>query len=137
MEQNGCTGWVSPPVPGELGGDDSLDVFEKDKGRLSCSDSVEDGGEEVPWVFVGSAFSGGGKGLAREAARDDVHEPVKLCEREGAQIRPDRCWVQESRFHFRDQIGAGEGFDLTKSNRAQTWDCSLESKVNAAVPGAE
>jgi len=61
---------------------------------------------------------------ARVAAREDVHQSVKLFEWEAAQIRPDRSCVQESRFHFRDQVRAGEGFDLTKSDCAQASDSS-------------
>ncbi len=58
------------------------------------------------------------------APREDVHQSVKLAEFEGLKIRPDRRCVQESRFHFRDQVRAGEGFDLTKSDCAQASDSS-------------
>lgn len=74
---------------------------------------------------------------ARVAAREDVHQSTKLCEVEGLEIRPDRCWVQESRFHFRDQVRDGEGFDLTNSDCAQASDSSAESEINSTVPGAQ
>ncbi|MEC7101792.1 MAG: hypothetical protein VXW73_01970 [Actinomycetota bacterium] len=40
-------------------------------------------------------------------------------------------------FHLRDQVRAGEGFDLHISDRAAIWQNCSESKVDAAVPGAE
>ena len=73
---------------------------------------------------------------ARIPPREDIHQSVKLSEREILNARPDRCWVQESRFHFRDQVRDGEGFDLTKSDCAQASDNSAESDINSTVPGA-
>ena len=70
-------------------------------------------------------------------AREDVHQSVKLSEWEAFDIRPDRCWVQESRFHFRDQVRDGEGFDLTKSDCAHASESSAESDINSTVPGAQ
>lgn len=88
-------------------------------------------------VFVSGALTCGTERLAWKTSREETHASVKVCEWEGAQIRPDRCDVQEPRFHLRDQIGDREGFDLTKSDCAQASDCAAESKVNAAVASAE
>ena len=54
--------------------------------------------------------------MAWVASSKDVHSATKLFPREGFKIRPDRCCVHESRFHFSDQVRAGETFDLTKSD---------------------
>ena len=66
-----------------------------------------------------------------------MYAASKRSVREGLKIRPDRCAVQESRFHFSNQIRNGEGFDLTSSDDAQRRDCSLKSETNAAVSGAK
>jgi hypothetical protein len=115
----------------------SLDVLKEAQGWLENANSVCDPGPEVSWVVLAESLPCGAEGLARVAARQDVHFAVKLGPREGLNIRPDRCWVQASRFHFCDQVRAGERFDLAKSDCSQIWDCSLESEINAAVPGAE
>jgi len=71
MEQNGRSERVLlvGVRRGELGADDTLDVFEEHKGGLTLSDTSEDMGEEVSRVLVGKPFTGGTERLAREAAR--------------------------------------------------------------------
>jgi len=91
----------------------------------------------MPGVFTSKSLACCTEGLAWVAPSEDVHSVAKRLPREGLKIRPDRCRVHESRFHFRNQIADGEGFDLTKSDCAQTWDCSFESKLNASVSSAE
>jgi hypothetical protein len=115
----------------------SLDVFKETGTWSHCSNSGCDKRPEVSWVFGAEALAGGAEWLARVAATEDVHAAVKLGPWEGFKIRPDRSWVQESRFHFRDQVRAGETFDLTKSDCAQAWDCSAKSEINASVSGTK
>jgi hypothetical protein len=91
----------------------------------------------VTGIVFSLPLSRGGEGLAWVACHKEVHFTVKGSSREGFKIRPDRCAVQESRFHFCDQVRAGEGFDLTKSDDTQIWDCSLESEMDASVACAE
>jgi hypothetical protein len=93
---------------------------------------------EVSWVFGSEAFAGCAEGLARVAAREDVHQSVKLSPRESLEIAPDRCVVQESRFSLCSQVRCGEGFDLDKSDRAKAAaNCSLEAEVNSPVAAAK
>ena len=75
----------------------------------------------MSWVFGAESLACGAERLARVTAREDVHAITKLCPWEGFKIRPDRCRVQESRFHLCNQVRAGEGFDLANSDCAQTW----------------
>ena len=107
-----------------------FDVFEEAQSGSHGQNSVCDPRPEVPRVFLSESLAGGAEGLARVPATKDVHASVKLSPREGFKIRPDRCDVQLSRFHFCDQIRDGEAFDLSKSDCAQVWDCSLESEIN-------
>jgi hypothetical protein len=115
----------------------AFDILEKANAGLKKSNSVCDKGPEVPWVFGAEALSGCAEGLAGITPSEDVHAVTKLCPWEGFKIRPDRCCVHESRFHFADQVRAGEGFDLAKSDRAQISDNSVQSNLNAAVSGTK
>lgn len=137
VEQYGCSGWIAPSVSSELGGDESLDVFDETQAGLHGDDPGEHEGEQVPRVFVCVSVSGGTERLARDAARDDVHASTKPGPLESFKIRPHRCRVQLSRFHFRNQVRDGEGFDLTSSDRAQTSDNSVKSEINASVSGTK
>jgi len=116
--------------------DVSFDVLKEAESGPHKSNSVCNEWPEVAGVVGPESFAGGTEWLAGVATREDVHAATKLGPWEGFKIRPDRCRVQESRFHFSEQIRAGEGFDLTKSDCAQAWDCSLKSEINAAVSGA-
>ena len=117
--------------------DVSLDVLEEADSGAKKSNAVCDVGPEMSWVFCSEPLSGCAEWLAGIASSKDVHAVTKLCPREGFKIRPNRCWVHESRFHFCNQVRAGEGFDLTKSDCAQSWEDSFESKFNAAVSGTK
>jgi hypothetical protein len=115
----------------------SFDVLKETDAGSHRVDTVADVGPKVPRVLVSEALSRGTKRLAWIAARKQVHESSKFCVWEGFKIRPDRCRVQQARFHLCDQVRTGEGFDLTKSDCAQIWDCSFESEVNAAISGTK
>jgi hypothetical protein len=122
---------------GETKADVAFDVFEEAHEGSHNSNSLCDERPEVARVFGAEPFTGGAEWLAGITSREDDHEVAKLFPREGLKIRPDRCRVQVSRFHFRNQICDRKGFDLTKSDCAQISDDSAESKVNAAVSSAE
>jgi hypothetical protein len=101
------------------------------------SNAACDVGPKMSWVVCSFSESGCTKWLTRVATSKNVHAVTKLCPWEGLKIRPYRCWVHESRFHFSDQVRNGEGFDLTKSDAAQIWDCSFKSNFDAAISGTK
>jgi hypothetical protein len=113
----------------------SLDVLEEADSGPKKSNAVCDVRPQVPLVFGSKALSGCAEWLAGVTASEEVHAVTKVCPWEGLKIRPNRCRVHESRFHFSDQVRAGEGFDLTKSDCEQSWEDSFESKFNAAISG--
>ena len=137
MEQYWGACGVSPALPGKFGADEAFDVFEEDGRRPADFDAGENIRKEVPWVLVPDPLAGLAERLAREAATEDVHATAKLSPRESFKIRPDRCRVQGALFHLCNQIRAGEGFDFTKSDCPQIWDCSLKPDINASVSGAK
>jgi hypothetical protein len=116
--------------------DMSFDILEEAELGSENPNSVCDKWPEVSWVVSSESFTGCAEGLAGVASSEDVHAVSKRCPREGLKIRPNRCWVHESRFHFADQVRNSEGLDLTKSDAAQSWDDSLKSKLKAAVSSA-
>lgn len=111
----------------------SFDVLEEAEAWSHVSDGVADVWPEMSWVIGSLPLARCGERLARIPRHKEVHLVTKGSAREGFKIRPDRCAVQESRFHLCDQVRDGEGFDLTKSDKAQTWDCSAESEMYARV----
>jgi hypothetical protein len=116
----------------------SLDVFKETDTWSHCSNSGCDKWPEVSWVFGAKSLAGCAEWLARIAAREDVHQSVKLSPREGSQIAPDRCAVQEFCFSLRCQVADGEALDLHKSDCAQALaNCSLEAEVDAPVAAAK
>lgn len=117
--------------------DVAVDVFKETELGAQKSNSICDKGPEMPGIFRSKSISGGAEWLAGVASSKDVHAVTKVFPWEGFKIRPDRCWVHESRFHFRNQVGTREGFDLTKSDCAQSWEDSFKSKFNAAVSGTK
>jgi hypothetical protein len=90
----------------------SFDILEEAEAGAKKSNSVCDERPEVARVIGAEPLSGCAEGLAGITASEDVHAVTKLCPWEGFKIRPDRCCVHESRFHFADQVRAAEGFDL-------------------------
>jgi hypothetical protein len=133
MEQNWRSCWIIPSFSIEFGGDDSFNILKENNGRSAPSNAVQNVGEEMAGIFISISLSCTTEWLAREASRDDVHLSKKFIPRECFKIRPDRSAVQESRLHFANQVRTGEGFDLTKSDCAQIWDCSCKSDINASV----
>lgn len=121
----------------EFRANDTLDVFEEDELGSTLGNSPENVRKEVAGVFITKSFPGEAEGLTWEAARKDVHESRKRSPWEGLKIRPDRCRVQFPFFNLRNQIGTSEGFDLAKSDCAQTSDNSFKSEINASVSGTK
>jgi hypothetical protein len=114
----------------------ALDIFKKAESGANNSNCPKDVGPEVAGVFGSEAFACCAEGLAGITGHKQVHAVSKGFAWEGFNIRPERCRVQESRFHFCNQVRAGEGFDLTISDDAQIRDCSSKSEMNPAVSGA-
>ena len=96
--------------------DMSFDVLKEAHSWSQNPNSVCDPRPQVSWVILSCSLSCCGEWLAWVASSKDVHSVSKAFPREGFKIRPYRCWVHESRFHFANQVRNGEGVDLTKSD---------------------
>lgn len=115
----------------------SLDVLEEAYSGSEKSNAICNPRPEVARVIFPGPLPCGAEGLAWVTSSEDVHTVAKGSPREGLKIRPDRCWVHESRFHFRNQVRDGKPFDLAKSDRSQISNNSVESKFNASVSSAQ
>jgi hypothetical protein len=115
--------------------DVSFDILEEAELWSKKSNAACDVGPKMSWVVGSEPLSGCAEWLAWVASRKNVHLISKLFPWESFKIRPYRCWVHESRFHFCNQVRNGEGFDLTKSDCAHSWEDSFKSKFNASVSG--
>jgi hypothetical protein len=113
----------------------SFNILEKAELWSKKSNSACDVRPEVTGVVCSLSVSGCTEWLARVAAREDVHQSMKLLPRKGFEIAPDRSRIQLPRFHSRKKVFNCERFDLTVSDCAQVWEHSPESKVNTSVPG--
>jgi hypothetical protein len=96
--------------------DVSFDIFEEAELWSKNANALCDVRPEMSGVVCSKSLSGCAEWLAGVTSRKNVHLISKLCPWEGFKIRPYRCWVHESRFHFCNQVCDGKGFDLTKSN---------------------
>jgi hypothetical protein len=96
--------------------DVSFDIFEEAELWSKNANALCDVRPEMSGVVCSFSKSGCTEWLAGVTSSEEVHAFRKLCPWEGFKIRPDRCRVHKSRFHFCDQVRNGEGFDLTKSN---------------------
>jgi hypothetical protein len=94
----------------------SFDVFEEAQSGSEKSNAICNPRPEVAGVVFPGPLPCGAEWLAWVASSEDVHAVAKCDPREGFKIRPDRCRVHESRFHFCDQVRDGKTFDLAKSD---------------------
>jgi hypothetical protein len=80
--------------------DVSFDVLEEADSGSHGNNSICDPRPEVSGVVFAESLPGCAEWLTWVSPREHVHAVTKLAPREGFKIRPDRCCVQESRFHF-------------------------------------
>jgi hypothetical protein len=80
--------------------DVSFNILEEANSWSHGNNSICDPRPEMSRVFLSESLSCRTEWLAGITSREDVHAVTKLSPWEGFKIRPDRSWVQESRFHF-------------------------------------
>jgi hypothetical protein len=117
--------------------DVSFDVFKEASNRSYCFDMFSDVWPEVAGVIFSGALSCRAERLAWISSSEDVNSVSKQLCWEGFKVRPNRCRSQETRFHLRNQVGSGEGFDLHISERSSCNPCKLKSSLDASVSAAK
>lgn len=75
--------------------------------------------------------------LARDAAKEAIHEAAPRAAVEGSGIAPHRRLSQQTLFHRCHQVRGGEGFPLHHADCASAGKCQLDSEIEAASAGAQ
>ena len=121
----------------ESEGDVSFDIFKEAGSWSQNPNSICDPRPEVARVFFSCSLASGRERLARVSRNENVHQSVKRLVWEGFKIAPNRCCIQESRFHLTDEIGLSEPlkFTICKGSHSLAKDV-FESKSNATISGA-
>ena len=115
----------------------TLDILKENASGSYFPDSFADVGPKVSGIFVPESPSRCAERLARIAASDDVNCASKEPHWEGFKVRPNRCRSQLTRFHLRNQVGSGEGFDLHISEDSMLNPGELKSSLDATISGAK
>ena len=92
---------------------------------------------EMTGVLLPASLSSRAKRLARISSSDDVNAVSKEVCWEGFKIRPNRCGIQFTRLHLRDQVCNGEGFDLHISDDPMVDSNKVKSSLDATVSGTK
>jgi hypothetical protein len=82
----------------------SGDVLEEAPKRVNCAHDALNIRPKVSRIGFARSLAGNREGLTGVSTNNDVHLAAKSVCREGLNIRPDRCRIQETRFHLCDQV---------------------------------
>jgi hypothetical protein len=112
-------------------------VFEKHDCRFNFANDSTDVRPKVSRIVLSTALAGDTEWLAGVARSDAIHDVTPRSAVEGSEIRPDRCLIQDTRFHRRHQVVDGESFPLHPTDRASASQSQFESEVESGTAGAE
>jgi len=93
-------------------GEQAADILDEYGPTSGLGDESAGGGPQVAVVVVAATLSGKAPRLARDAAKDDVHEATKAAAWDGSGIRPYRRWSQITRFNRFRQSRDGDRVPL-------------------------
>lgn len=113
------------------------DVFDEHGPRAGLDDDPAGGWPEVAVVVGAKASARDAVGLARDAAKNEVHASTKASARRGSGIRPNRSVSQETRFNRRNHCCGGECFPLHVQDRAKARDRKFKSEVQSSASRAK
>jgi len=113
--------------------DVSIDVLEEDSTGSDIVNCVCDVRPQVSGVFVTEALSSRAKRLARISSSDEVNAVSKEVRWEGLKVRVNRGCIQLTRFHLRNQVRNGEGFDLHISEDSMLDSSKVKSSFDSSI----
>ena len=111
------------------------DIFEKDPSGLYAANDSLDIGPEPPLVLEPELLPGDGERLAREARRDEIHDPTPWSAVEGGKVVPDRSLIQRRVRHPLHEDGRSVGFPLDVAHSSISRDGEAEPKLKPPNPG--
>lgn len=92
---------------------------------------------KVSGIIGALPVSGVGKGLTGISSKDAVYLSTKWTWVERFNIRPDRCWTQNTRFHAFKKVFDDNGFDFHISGNTDFSDSSFNSSFKSEEARAE
>ena len=115
---------------------ESCDVFhENEAGSYLANDSRVLGPETRPLSVETGSGSRKADVLAREAARDEIHDSSPRLAVEGGYVVPDRSWTQLLLSHPGHESRRSVGVPLDVTDSSVSGDGSVQSEFEATDPG--
>ena len=118
-------------------GEEARDVFEEGVRASQLLENSSKTGPDPSFVGDAVALAGEGVRLTWEPRNEEIHRSTPGSRVESEEIRPERCRIQPSFFHFPYQDFAGVSFPLAVQNRASAWNRQSDSVIEPAESGAE
>jgi hypothetical protein len=117
----------SNPIPGN----EASDVLHEDEARSHLANDPQELVDEVSLVVAAPLLSCRGVRLARDAAKDEIHQSSIAMAVEPTNVAVNRRCAQGLRFHPFQEDGLGVGFPLNVGHRTGSED-SLDCEVKTA-----
>lgn len=114
-----------------------FDVLGEDRHWLDLRDQALDLRPEVTRVVLSAPLAGKAERLARIAGSEDMNSVAPRSAVEGAQVVPDRRWLQRLVFHPGHESGRSVGLPLDETHSAISGLGDREAKLEPAIAGAE
>lgn len=117
----------SKPIPGN----EASDVLHEDEAGSHFANDPKELVDEVALVFTASLLSCDGVRLARDAAKDEIHQSSIARAIEPVNVEVNRRRAQGRLVHPFQEDGLGEGFPLNVGHRTGSKG-SLDGKIKAS-----
>ncbi len=117
--------------------DDSSHVLQEDVLGSHFTDDAGDVRPEPSFIAHPPLPASCAERLAGESGSDEIHRSTPRCAVEGAEIVPDRRWIQGLVFHPRHEDGRCVGVPLNVSHGDCGNSGNAEPKLEASVARAE
>jgi hypothetical protein len=114
-----------------------FDVFEEDDFWLNFADDPRDVRPEMTRIFRAALFPGTRERLAGVARSEDIHSATPRFASEGFEIAPNRCLIEGSVLHTRNQLFDGSCFVFHETDRASLVNRQSEAEIDSPDSGTE
>ena len=91
----------------------------------------------MPRIIASTASAGFAERLTRVSRSERIHDPTPRSAVEGLQVRPNRRFIQATRFHCLSQDFDGSGFVFHTTDRANASESELQSQVESCAARAK
>lgn len=113
------------------------DVFQEHDPRFNLANDAMDVWPNVPRIIASTTTTGFAEWLARVSRSERIHDSMPRSAVEGSQVRPNRCFIQATRFHCLSHDFDGSGFVFHAADRANIAESELQSHVETCATGTK